>query len=128
MKQTRWDVIALLSFTGVAAGGYVLWFATGYRDWICYSTAVLAVAGLGFWLRWLWPRLTLWLTKFFCLAAMVDLLMEGFIHPFHPETLLAKLACQLMLFGTYAIYLAFLRPIDARYPCHIKLPFRQPMR
>jgi hypothetical protein len=108
------DIIALLGFTAAAAGCYVLWFATGYRDWICYSIAVIAVAALGWWLRWLWPRLALWLTKFFCVAALFDLLMEGFIHPFHPETLLAKLACQLTLFLVYAFYLIVLRPIDVR--------------
>lgn len=128
MKRHRWDIIALLGFTAVSAGCYVFWFATGYRDWICYSTAVLAVAALGGWLRWLWPRVALWLTKFFCVAAMFDLLMEGFVHPFHPETLVAKLTCQLTLFGAYAIYLAILRPIDVRFPCHIKLPLRPPMQ
>jgi hypothetical protein len=114
MTKQFWDIIALLGFTVVAATCYLLWFATGYQAWICYGTAIATVAGLALWLRWLWPRLGLWLTKFFCIAAMFDLLMEGFVHPFHPQTLPAKLACQLTLFAVYGFYLAVLRPIDAR--------------
>jgi hypothetical protein len=111
-RSVKWDAAALSTFTTVAAVCYLAWWQAGYGASFCYRTGLLVVAGLGFWLRWLWPRLALWLTKFFCLAALFDLLLEAFLHPFHPATLLAKLACQLMLFGVYALYLAVLRPVD----------------
>ena len=113
MKRIGWDLLAFLGFGMASTLCYIGWMATNYVPWICYTTALVITIGLGFWLRWLWPRLGLWLTKFFCIAALFDLLMEGFVHPFHPETLVAKLTCQLTLFGVYAIYLAILRPLDA---------------
>ena len=94
-----------------AGTDYALLLVSRYRQELHRTTDKVAI-GLALWLRWLWPRLGLWLTRFFCVAALVDLVMEGFVHPFHPETLLAKLTCQLTLFGVYALYLAVLRPID----------------
>ncbi|NQU09989.1 hypothetical protein HQ590_04305 [bacterium] len=114
MKRLVWDATALVTFAGAAAGLYLFWAATGYQLWICYSSAVIAVIVLAAWGRWLWSRLSLPLTKFFLFAAGFDLLMEGFLHPVHPETVLAKLSCELMLFGVFTVYLFGLRPIDVR--------------
>lgn len=112
MRRLGWDILALVTFAGAAAGLYLFWAATGYRPWICYSTALAAVALLAAWGAWLWRRLSLWLTRFFLFAAGFDLLAEGFLHPVHPETVLAKLSCELMLFGVFALYLFVLRPLD----------------
>jgi hypothetical protein len=114
MRVIKWDIAALLVFTAAAALAYLFWYAAGYDRWVCYLSAPAIVAGLAIYLRWCWVRLRLWLTRFFCIAAMFDLLMEGFVHPFHPETLWAKLTCQLSLFAVYAVYLAVLRPLDLR--------------
>lgn len=122
MKRIFWDVVALLVFTLTALVCYLAWRWAGYATWYCYSTAVIVVAALCVWLRWLWPRLSLWLTKFFLVAALFDLLMEGLVHPFHPETLVAKLTCQMTLFGVYALYLAVLRPIDVRVGGWLRIP------
>ena len=110
----KWDVVALATFTAVAAVAYLAWWAMDYAPWFCYLGGLVVALGLAAWLRWLWSRVALWLTKFFCGAALFDLVMEAWIHPFHPETLPAKLACQLTLFGVYAVYLGILRPLDAR--------------
>lgn len=116
-QDVRWDCVALITFTLAAGLCYLGWWWSGYPVWFCYTTAVLAAGALSGWLRWLWPRVALCLTKFFCVAALFDLLLEGFVHPFHPETLVAKLLCQFSLFGVYAFYLGILRPIDQRYLC-----------
>lgn len=112
MRTIKWDIVAWLGFTLVAGLAYIAWYAVNYDRLICYLSALVIVAGLGIWLKWLWSRLRLWLTRFFCLAAAFDLLLEGFVHPFHPETLVEKLTCQLMMFGVYAVYLGLLRPLD----------------
>ncbi len=114
MHSIKWDLAVVVGFTAVAALAYLGWYAAGYDRWTCYLSALALVAGLGLWLRWVWARLGLGLTRFFCLAALLDLLVEGFVHPFHPETVGAKLGCQLALFGVYAVYLVVLRPLDLR--------------
>jgi hypothetical protein len=112
MKKLTWDVVAVVTFTAVAMASYLGWAAVNYEPWICYTSAVVVVAGLAVWARWLWPRLALGLTKFFCVAATFDLLMEGFLHPIHPETPVAKLTCELSLFGVYAIYIILRKPLQ----------------
>lgn len=111
MKRITWDVAALVAFTATAAVCYLGWAAANYRPWICYTTVVAVVGALMAWFRWLWPRLALGLTKFFCIAAAFDLLLEGFLHPIHPETPVAKLTCELTLFGVYAVYMIVRKPL-----------------
>jgi len=114
MKSTKWDAVALLSLTLTGLVCHWLWNQQPPPSLAFYyaSTAV-AVTGLVAWSAWLWPRVGLWLTKFFCVAAAVDLLGEGLLQPFHGHTLIAKLTCQMTLFAVYAVYLAALRPLDA---------------
>jgi hypothetical protein len=113
MKTSRWDIIALVSITLVGLASYIAWGHVTEPRVFFVSTLVLTVALSG-WTRWLWPRLSLWLTKFFCIAAIFDLMAEGILQPFHGHTVLQKLICQMTLFAAYAIYLVALRPIDVR--------------
>ena len=112
MRAIRWDITTLLGLTAVATALYLFWFLVGYHRGICYVSALVVVSLLGWWVRWLWHRVALRLTRFFAVAALFDLLLEGFVHPFHPETLAAKISCQLSLFVVYALYLFVLRPLD----------------
>ena len=112
MKQHAWDIVALIGFTVVGLLSHLGWSIV-YREWIFYASAFAVAAGLALWLRWLWPRLTLWLTKFFCVAALLDLFAEGLLQPVHHDTR-ANLLCQMTLFAAYAIYLAALRPLDIK--------------
>lgn len=113
MKSTKWDTLALVTITLTGFSCHWFWnrqpppTVTFY-----YVTTALAIAVLGVWSAWLWPRLNLWLTKFFCIAAIVDILGEGLLQPFHGHTLIAKLICQMTLFAVYAVYLGALRPLD----------------
>ncbi len=128
MKRMGWDVVAVVTFSAVAMASYLGWAAADYRPWVCYSTAVAVVGALLAWLRWLWPRLMLGLTKFFCVAAAFDLLMEGFLHPIHPETPIAKLTCEMTLFGIYAVYMLLrkpLEPLDLWLTARVKDVFRK---
>lgn len=128
MRRIGLDVVALVMFSAVAMASYLGWAAADYKPWVCYSTAVVIVGALIVWLRWLWPRLLLGLTKFFCIAAAFDLLMEGFVHPIHPETPIAKLTCEMTLFSVYAIYMIArkpLLPLDLWLTGKIKGAFRK---
>lgn len=112
MKRTYWDLIALVSFTLVGLASHLAWGRV-QQPAVFFASTFVIIAALAFWSRWLWPRLTLWLTKFFCIAALIDLLAEGILQPFHGHTVIEKLTCQMTLFAAYATYLAVLRPLDA---------------
>ena len=120
MKRIAWDLLALLTFTLVGLACHVGW-ASVESYWIFCVSAVAATAALALWLRWLWPRLALWLTKFFCIAAAFDLLAEGLLQPWHHDTT-ANLICQMTLFAAYAIYLIVLRPIDVWVGGWLRIP------
>ena len=120
MKRIAWDLVALFTFTLMGLACHVGW-ASVERYWIFGVTAFAATGALVIWLRWLWPRLSLWLTKFFCIAAAFDLLAEGLLQPWHHD-MTANLVCQMTLFAAYAIYLIILRPIDVRVGSWLRIP------
>ena len=111
MKQTRWDIIALVTITLTGLACHLGWAQVTDPHGFFLTTGIVTVA-LVAWTRWLWPRVSLWLTKFFCVAAIFDLIAEGILQPFHGHTAREKLICQMTLFAAYAIYLAALRPLD----------------
>ena len=111
MKRLQWDIFALVTITITGLSCHLGWSRVTEPRVFFLTTAIVAFA-LIVWTRWLWTRLALWLTKFFCIAAIVDLVAEGILQPFHGHTAAEKLFCQLTLFTAYAIYLAVLRPID----------------
>lgn len=113
MKQTSWDALALVTFTLIGLASHIAWAQLRSAEAFFTSTFVV-VAALAGWSWWLWPRLALPLTKFFCIAAIVDLLVEGILQPFHQHTVCEKLTCQMTLFAAYAFYLSVLRPLDQR--------------
>jgi hypothetical protein len=111
MRSLRWDIFALgiITLTGLAC--HLGWAQVTEPRVFFVSTTLVAVALIA-WTQWLWLRLSLWLTKLFCVAAILDLAAEGILQPFHGHTVREKLVCQMMLFAAYAIYLAVLRPLD----------------
>jgi hypothetical protein len=110
MKQTRWDIVALVSITLTGLACHLTW--ERLPSPVVFASTALVTVALGGWTAWLWPRVALWLTKFFCIAAIFDLAAEGVLRPYHGDTATAKLICQMTLFAAYAIYLGALRPLD----------------
>jgi hypothetical protein len=110
MKRTRWDIIALVSITLTGLACHLTWERLPAR--VVFASTALVTVALSGWTAWLWPRVALWPTKFFCIAAIFDLAAEGVLRPYHGDTATAKLICQMTLFAAYAIYLAVLRPLD----------------
>jgi hypothetical protein len=109
--NSAWDIVALVSLTLTGLACHWSW-AQMNRPPIVFLSVVFVTVALVAWVWWLWDQLALWLTKFFCVAAIFDLLAEGLLQPFHGHTAREKLICQLTLFAAYALYLALLRPVD----------------
>ena len=110
MKSPRWDALALVSITLTGLACHLVWERLPATT--VFASTALVIVALGGWTAWLWRRVGLWLTKFFCLAAIFDLAAEGVLRPYHGDTATAKLICQMTLFAAYAIYLGALRPLD----------------
>ena len=110
MKQKRWDILALVSITLTGLACHLTW--ERLPKFAVFVSTALVVVALSGWTAWLWRRVGLWLTKFFCVAAILDLAAEGILRPFHGDSATAKLICQMTLFATYAFYLSALRPLD----------------
>ena len=111
MKHSRWDIFALVTITLAGLACHLGW-ARVTEPRVFFLSTVIVVFVLIALTHWLWRRLSLWLTKLFCVAAIFDLMVEGILQPFHGHTAREKLICQLTLFAAYAIYLVFLRPLD----------------
>ena len=110
MKSIRWDILTLVSITLTGLVCHLTW------EWlpapVVFVSTVLVTIALSALTAWLWPRVGLWLTKFFCVAAIFDLAAEGLLRPYHGEAATAKLVCQMTLFAAYTFYLIALRPFD----------------
>ena len=110
IRQQRLDMLALVSITLIGLLCHLAWDRMPAAV-VFASTAVIIIL-LSAGTAWLWKRLALRLTRFFCVAAILDLAAEGILRPYHGDAASTKLVCQLTLFAAYGLYLIALRPLD----------------
>jgi hypothetical protein len=78
----RRDLLVGIGFSAVSAGAHLVWNPI-VDYWQYVVTTVVFVSLLTFWLTKEWRRLDLFITKFYCVAVIVDVLAEGLLQPFH---------------------------------------------
>jgi hypothetical protein len=105
-----WDIATFATFTAIVILTYTMW---GYfqKAWMFYSSAVAVAAVLGLMLAGVWRRLSLWLTKFFCIVSALDMLAEGFLQPMR-DIPADCWKCQMTMFWVFSAYLFVLRPLE----------------
>jgi hypothetical protein len=104
------ELFVALGFAGVSALAHLVWNPiTAYWQYIV--TAMLFVTGLSIWLKREWRRLESFVTRFYCLAVIFDILAEGVLQPFHKCTR-DNLLCTGRMFLVFFAFWAVLRPVE----------------
>lgn len=78
----RRDLLVGIGFSAVNAGAHLIWNPI-VDYWQYVVTTLVFVSLLMFWLTKEWRRLDLFITKFYCVAVIVDVFAEGLLQPFH---------------------------------------------
>jgi hypothetical protein len=109
-----------------AFGKRELWIAVGFAAtstlahlvwnpiveyWQFVATTLVFVAGLSGWLVKEWRRLELFITRFYCIAVIFDILAEGLLQPFHRCTF-SNIMCTGRLFLVFFAFWLVLRPVE----------------
>jgi hypothetical protein len=104
------ELLIAIGFTLVNASAHLLWSPiTEY--WQFVVTTLMFVGFLTFWLSKEWRRIESFITKFYCVAVIVDVFAEGLLQPFHHCTL-ENLLCTGKLFLAFFVFWLVLRPIE----------------
>ncbi|MGO9244932.1 MAG: hypothetical protein ACLPT4_12455 [Verrucomicrobiia bacterium] len=104
------ELLIAVGFTLVNAGAHLLWNPiTEY--WQFVVTTLMFVGFLTFWLSKEWRRIESFITKFYCVAVIVDVFAEGLLQPFHHCTF-DNLLCTGKLFLAFFGFWLVLRPIE----------------
>src|SRR5438876_9735077 len=110
MKRLSWDIATYIGFTAIILLTYFEW--RGVENSRVYFVSGVAVfLALGLALAFLWRRLALWVTKFFCIVSALDLLAEAFLQPIRDDAGMCYL-CQTKFVSIYALYLIVLFPLE----------------
>ncbi len=78
----RRDLLVGIGFSAVNAAAHLIWNPI-VTYWQYVVTTVVFVSALTFWLVKEWRRLDLFITRFYCVAVIVDVFAEGLLQPFH---------------------------------------------
>ena len=97
-------------FTIVSGLAHLVWHPI-VDYWQFVATTLVFVAGLSFWLVKEWRRLQLFITRFYCVAVIFDILAEGLLQPFHRCTL-NNILCTGRLFLVFSAFWLVLHPAE----------------
>lgn len=109
----RCDFCVGLGFALTNAVAHLIWSPMSVY-WQFVATTLALTAFLLVWLVKSWRRLELFVTKFYCLAALFDLLAEGLLQPFHHCTV-DNLFCTGRMFLVFFAFWLVLDPIERRF-------------
>ena len=84
--------------------------------WQFVVTTLAFATFLILWLVKEWRRLRLFVTRFYCVVATMDLLAEGLLQPFHHCTA-DNLACTGRMFLVFLAFWLVLHPLESRFLC-----------
>ncbi len=99
-----------VGFTLVNASAHLLWNPI-VEYWQFVVTTLMFVGFLIFWLSKEWRRIESFITKFYCVAVIFDVLAEGLLQPFHHCTF-DNLLCTGKLFLVFFAFWLVLRPVE----------------
>src|SRR6266853_1903654 len=106
----RRDLLVGIGFSAVNAGAHLIWNPI-VDYWQYVVTTIVFVSALTFWLVKEWRRLDLFITKFYCVAVIVDVFAEGLLQPFHHCTF-DNLMCTGRLFLAFFVGWFVLHPVE----------------
>jgi hypothetical protein len=106
----RRELLVALGFACVSALAHLVWNPISVY-WQFLATTAIFVAGLTWWLIREWKRLGFFVTKFYCVAVILDVIAEGALQPFHHCTQ-ANLLCTGRMFLVILVFWAVLRPLE----------------
>ena len=104
------DLFIAVGFAAVSAFAHLIWNPI-VDYWQFVGTTVLFVAALTFWLVKEWRRLKLFVTKFYCVAVIVDIFAEGLLQPYHHCTF-DNVMCTGKLFLVFFVFWLVLHPVE----------------
>ncbi|HUJ09767.1 MAG TPA: hypothetical protein VL171_07050 [Verrucomicrobiae bacterium] len=106
----RRELLVAVGFTLVSAFAHLIWNPI-VDYWQFVGTTLLFVAVLTFWLFKEWRRLTLFVTKFYCVAVIFDVFAEGLLQPYHHCTF-DNVLCTGKLFLVFFVFWLVLHPVE----------------
>lgn len=107
------DLFVGLGFALLNAVAHLLWHSFDrYAEFVVSALALSAVLAVWLWREW--HFLKRFVTKFYCLVAMLDLLAEGLLQPVHHCTR-ENLMCTGRLFLVFLAFWLVLRPLEQRW-------------
>jgi len=92
------------------AGAHLVWNPI-VEYWQYAVTTLMFVSFLTFWLVKEWRRLESFITKFYCVAVIFDVLAEGLLQPFHHCTF-DNVMCTGRLFVVFFAFWLVLHPLE----------------
>ena len=104
------ELFVAVGFTAVSALAHLVWNPI-VDYWQFVVTTLVFVAGLSCWLVREWRRLQLFITKFYCVAVIVDIFAEGLLQPFHRCTF-NNIMCTGRLFLVFFAFWLVLHPAE----------------
>jgi phosphotransferase system glucose/maltose/N-acetylglucosamine-specific IIC component len=104
------ELFVAIGFTIVSALAHLVWNPI-VEYWQFVATTLLFVAGLTFWLVKEWRQLSSFVTRFYCVAVIFDILAEGLLQPFHRCTF-NNIMCTGRLFLVFFAFWLVLQPVE----------------
>jgi phosphotransferase system glucose/maltose/N-acetylglucosamine-specific IIC component len=104
------ELLVAGGFAAVSALAHLIWNPI-VEYWQFVATTLLFVAGLTFWLVKEWRQLSSFVTRFYCVAVIFDILAEGLLQPFHRCTF-NNIMCTGRLFLVFFIFWLVLHPVE----------------
>jgi hypothetical protein len=109
-RLNRHEFFVAGGFALVSAFAHLIWNPI-VDYWQFVGTTVLFVVALTFWLVKEWRRLKLFVTKFYCVAVIVDIFAEGLLQPYHHCTF-DNIMCTGKLFLVFFVFWLVLHPVE----------------
>jgi len=106
----RRDLVVAVGFALASALAHLIWNPI-VDYWQFVGTTLLFVFALTIWLVKEWRRLKLFITKFYCVAVIVDVFAEGLLQPFHRCTF-DNIMCTGRLFLVFFVFWLALHPAE----------------
>jgi len=104
------DLFVAVAFTAASALAHLVWNPI-VAYWQFVATTLLFVAGLSVGLAREWRRLELFITRFYCVVVIFDVLAEGLLQPFHRCTF-DNVLCTGKLFLVFFVFWLVLHPVE----------------
>ena len=104
------ELLIAVGFAVVSALAHLIWHPM-VDYWQFVVTTLVFVAGLSVWLAKEWRHLQLFITRFYCVAVIVDILAEGLLQPFHRCTF-NNIMCTGRMFLVFFAFWFVLQPVE----------------